>query len=162
MLATRKPAVESDTHVVLTAMMNALVSLFRLGERTLGVGVQVEDVLFGQRHFLADVPLSRWERRDEKIIATRLLVFEDFSMTPCTSWLDFDPDLARMLSAGLAGESSVPMAERFASPEKKAELAADLMGMGLCSVASVREGLIERFGTPTPSSATPSKKIWPT
>jgi hypothetical protein len=160
MLATRKPAVRSDTHLVLTAMVNSKVSLFRLGERTPGVGVQVEDVLFGPRRFLADIQLSGWKRQEEKFIVTRLLVFEDFSMTPCTSWLDFDPELARMLSAGLTGESPVSMAERFASPEKRTELAADLMEMVLCSVESVREALIGRFGMAMPP-AMPTKKHGP-
>lgn len=146
LVAKRKPTVGSETHVVLSAMMSSQVSLLRLGERTRGVGVQVEDLFFGHRRFLADVALSKSNWPREMFIVTRLLVFEDFCMTPCTSWLDFDPELAQMLAAGLAGESHVPMAERYASVEQKAELAAQLIEMALCSVASVREGLIERFG----------------
>jgi hypothetical protein len=146
MLATRKPAAGSDTHVVLTAMMRSQVSLFRLGEAVPEVGVQVEDLLFGHHRFLTDVQLSKRKTQDERFIVSRLLVFDDFSMTPCTSWRDFDPELARMLAAGLVAELPVPMAERFASAEKTTQLAADLVEMALCSVESVNEGLIERFG----------------
>jgi hypothetical protein len=146
MLAKRKPTPGSDTHLVLSAMMKSRVSLFRLGEKTPGLGVQVEDMLFGDRRFLADVQLSKWDTQGEKFIVSRMLVFDDFCMTPCTSWLDFDPELARMMAAGLAAESAVPMAARYSSAEKKTELAADLIEMALCSPDSVREVLEGRFG----------------
>ena len=63
----------------------------------------------------------------------------------CTSYLDFDPELAHMMAAGLPKESTVPMAERFASAAAKSELATDLTEMALCRVESVREALLERF-----------------
>ncbi len=62
-----------------------------------------------------------------------------------TSYLDFHPELARMIAAGLPKESTVPMAERYASAEAKSKLARDLTEMALCSVGSVREALLERF-----------------
>jgi hypothetical protein len=145
--AKTKPAVGTDEHLVLTAMMTSRVTLLRLGEVVRGVGVHVEDVLFGGDHFLADIQLSNY-RDDESgvaVVATRLLAFDDFVMTPCTSYLDFDPELASMLAAGLPKESTVPMAERYASAEAKLELTMDLTEMALCSVESVREALVERF-----------------
>ncbi len=41
------------------------------------------------------------------VIATRLLAFDGFVMTPCTSYLDFDPALAHILAAGLPKEFPV-------------------------------------------------------
>jgi hypothetical protein len=116
-----------------------------VGEPEPGVGVHVEDLLFGGDFFLADLQLSKGRKNVETVIATRLLAFDDFVMTPCTSYLDFDPELACMMAAGLPKESNVPMAERYASAEAKSELAAALTEMALCSVESVREALLERF-----------------
>jgi hypothetical protein len=128
-------------------MLSSRFTLLRLGGVVPGLGVRVEDLLFGGNLFLADIKLSKYkdEESGEAVIATRLLAFEDFAMTPCTSCLPFDAELARMLAAGLPKESTVPMAERYASPEPKLELATDLTEMALCSVESVREGLVERF-----------------
>lgn len=140
-----KPAVGTDEHLVLTAMMNSPVTLLLLGEAVPGIGVHVEDLLFGGNLFLADIPLSKRKKKDEKVIVTRRLVFDDFVMTPCTSYLDFDPELARMMAKGLHNESALPMAERYTSVEAKAELATDMMEMALCSIESVRESLVERF-----------------
>ena len=50
-----------------------------------------------------------------------------------------------MVVAGLKQQAGVPMAQRYASPEAKSDLAADLMEMALCSAESVREELEERF-----------------
>jgi len=140
-----KPAVGTDEHLVLAAMISSRFTLLRLGETEPGVGVRVEDLLFGGDFFLADLQLSKGKKNVETVIATRLLAFDDFVMTPCTSYLDFDPELACMMAAGLAKESTVPMAERFASAEAKSRLATDLTEMALCSVESVRGALLERF-----------------
>lgn len=144
-----KPAGGTDAHLVLTAMVNSSVTLLQLVETVPRLGVRVEDVLFGGNLILADIPLSKWNRRREVVIATRVLTFDDFVMTPCTSYLDFDPELARMMADGLPNESTVPMAERYASAEAKTELATELTEMALCSIASVRESLVERFAGST-------------
>jgi hypothetical protein len=140
-----KPAVGTDEHLVLAAMISSRFTLLRLGETEPGVGVRVGDLLFGGDFFLADLQLAKRRKNVETVIATRLLAFDDLVMTPCTSYLDFDPELACMMAAGLPKESSVPMAERYASAEAKSELATDLTAMALCSVESVREALLERF-----------------
>jgi hypothetical protein len=141
-----KPASGTDEHLVLSAMMNARFTLLRLGEPLLGVGVSAEDMLFGKELFLADVQLSKLKEREEMVIATHLLEFDDFAMTPCTSYLDFDAELARVLAEGLPTESRVPLAKRFVSASAKADLAADLMDMAVCSVESVMDALRDRFG----------------
>jgi hypothetical protein len=144
-----KPTVGTDEHLVLTAMMISRFTLLRLGEPTPGVGVRALDLLFGGDVLVADIQLSKYREDEdvgETVIATRLLAFDDFAMTPCTSYLPVDPELARMLAAGLPKESTVPMAKRYASAEAKLELAMEVTEMALCSVESVREGLIERFG----------------
>jgi hypothetical protein len=140
-----KPAVGTDEHLVLAAMISFRFTLLRLGETEPGVGVRAEDLLFGGNFLVAGLQLSKGKNNVETVIATRLLAFDDFVMTPCTSYLDFDPELAWMMAAGLPKESTVPMAERYASAEAKSELATDLTEMALCSVASVREALLERF-----------------
>jgi hypothetical protein len=71
--------------------------------------------------FLADVQLSKGRKNVEAVIAARVLAFEDFAITPCTSYLDFHGELARMMAAGLRKGSTVPMAER-ASAQPKSEL----------------------------------------
>lgn len=142
-----QPAGGTDEHLVLAAMICSRFTLLRLGETEPGVGVRVEDLLFGGDFFLAGLQLSKAKKHVAKVIATRLLAFDDFVMTPCTSYLDFDPELACMMAAGLPKESTVPMAERYASVEAKSELATHLTEMALCSVESVREALLERFAT---------------
>jgi hypothetical protein len=139
------PAVGTDEHLVLAAMISSRFTLLRLGETEPGVGVRARDLLFGGDFFLADLRLSKGRKNVETVIATRLLAFDDLVMTPCTAYLDFDPELACMMAAGLPKESTVPMPERYASAEAKSELATDLTEMALCSVASVREALLERF-----------------
>jgi len=145
-LQKTRPAEGTDEHLALAAMMQSWFTLLRLGEVVRGVGVHAEDLLFGGHLFLADVALSKYKANDETVIVTRLLAFDNFVMTPCTSYLDFDPQLARMMAAGLRKESLVPIAERYASPRAKGELAADLTEMAICSIESVREALLDRFG----------------
>jgi hypothetical protein len=48
---------------------------------------------------------------------------------------------------GLPNETTVPMTERYTSAQAKLELTMDLTEMALCSVESVSEALVERFGT---------------
>jgi hypothetical protein len=96
--------------------------------------------------------LSKDRTKWEVVIATRLLAFGGFVMTPSTSDLDCDPKLARILAAGLPKESTVRMEERYASAEMRGELAVDLTHMALCSPASVKDALLERFA---PISGTP-------
>ena len=146
--ATSRP--ETDAHAVLLSAQRSRVTLLRLGEQVRGLGVQVEDLLFGGAFLLVDPVLSRRRSKDEKVIMTRVLEFEAFSMTPCTSWLDFDPVSARMLAEGLRHESPVPLAERLASADARLEFDTDLVEMAICSVQSVREGLENRYGRPTP------------
>jgi hypothetical protein len=137
---------------MLTAMIASRFTLLGLGKTLSGVGVHVEDLLFGGSQLLADERLSEVRRRREMVIATHLLAFDDFVMTPCTSFLDFDPEFARMLTAGLPKESTVPMAERYASPLAMSELATDLTEMALCSIESVKEALVERFDSSSRAS----------
>jgi hypothetical protein len=85
------------------------------------------------------------KRNVDTVITTRLLAFDDFVMTPCTRHLDFDPELASMVAAGLPAQSPVPMAVRYASLEAKSELAMDLVEMALCRIQSVVEALLGRF-----------------
>jgi hypothetical protein len=144
-----KPAVGTDEHLVLAAMVKSRSTLLQLGRPVDGVGVHVDDLLFGGEFLLADVQLSRYRKSQTKnketIIATRLLAFDDFAMTPGTSYLGFDPELAQMMASGTRNESVVPMAERYASAEARVELANELVEMALCSVVSVRAGLLDRF-----------------
>src|SRR5580658_5111980 len=99
-----KPAVGTDEDVVLSAIVPSRFTLARIGETTAGVGVRAQDLLFGGSHLLVDERLSKGRRRREMVIATRLLAFDDFVMTPCTSFLDFEPELAQILAAGLPNE----------------------------------------------------------
>lgn len=140
-----RPAPGSDAHAVLDAMTSTRVTLLRLGKAEPGVGLEVHDLLFGGALFLADPVLSRERPAGEVVILARLLPFDGFVMTPCTSYLDFDPALARMLAAGLAAESDAPMGERLASAEARSSLAEDLTKMALCSVESVKAALDRRF-----------------
>jgi hypothetical protein len=140
------PAPGSAEHRVLTAMIDARFTLLELGEPLLGVGVEANDLLFGGKVFLADIPLSKRNPDEDQIIAAHVLAFDDFVMTPCTSYLDFDREAAELLAEGLPTESKVPMAKRFAGPEARVALAADLMDMALCTVESVTDALRERFG----------------
>jgi hypothetical protein len=52
-----QPAVGTDEHLVLAAMISSRFTLLRLGETEPGVGVRVEDLLFGGDFFLADLQL---------------------------------------------------------------------------------------------------------
>jgi hypothetical protein len=68
-----QPAVGTDEHLVLAAMISARFTLLRLGETEPGVGVRVEDLLFGGDFFLADLQLSKGKKNVAKVIATRLV-----------------------------------------------------------------------------------------
>jgi len=149
-LEETKPAAGTDLDAVLTALTRSRFTLLRLGKRAPGVGLQVEDLLFGGALFLADPDLSKDRTRDEVVIATRLLAFDGFVMTPCTSYLDFDPALAHLLAVGLPTESTVPMAERYASTEARRALATDLTRMALSSIESVQAALAKRFAGSSP------------
>jgi len=145
------PEAGSDEQLVLSAMMASRVTLLRLGKRNPGVGLDVEDLLFGEALFLADPALSKERTRGELVILTRLLSFDGFVMTPSTAFLDFEPHLARLLAAGLPKESTVPMADRYASADARRVLGMDLTSMALSSVESVRQALLVRFGGVPPA-----------
>ena len=147
----KAPTTASDEHTVLTAMTRSRLTLLTLGAKDAGVGVQAEDLLFGGSLFLADPALSKERSRGEIVILARVLPFDGFAMTPCTPYLDFDPQVARMLAAGLPLESSVPMTERYTSVGARLALSTDLSRMALSSVDSVKEALAKRFAA-NPSS----------
>lgn len=126
-------------------MRDARFTLRRLGAAVQGWGIHAEDLCFGGSFVLADEVLAKQRKIDPQIIATHVLVVGEISMTPCTSWLAFEPELARLLAEGLARESSVPLSARLESREARAELAADVIEMACCTVESVRAALLERF-----------------
>jgi hypothetical protein len=145
-LAATAPDAGSDPHTILAAMTRSRVTLLRLGARDGDVALQVEDVLFGGSSLLVDPELAEDRTRDEVVILARVLPFDGWSMLPSSSYLDFDPELARMLAAGLPKETGAATNERFASAESRRQLARDLTHMALASVDSVKAALVKRFG----------------
>lgn len=67
-------------HEVLAAMQEARFTILRAVEVVPGTGALVDDLFYGERHFLADVTFSE-SSEPGVTMAARLLFIEDFVMT---------------------------------------------------------------------------------
>ena len=74
------PVPGSDQEAVLAAKKLAFHSLFQVEQIVPDVGVHVRDILYGRRHFLADVGFSQTAVKG-MVLASRVLPVEDFVMT---------------------------------------------------------------------------------
>lgn len=70
-----KNSLDGDERWVRDAMLRPRFTLLELGEAVEGVGVHVQDIVFAEPIFRADVALSENAIRG-MVLATRLLVFE--------------------------------------------------------------------------------------
>ena len=74
------PVPGSDQEAVLAAKKRAFHSLFQVEEIVPDVGVHVRDILYGRRHFLADVGFSQTTVKGT-VVASRVLPVGDFIIT---------------------------------------------------------------------------------
>jgi hypothetical protein len=82
-LGENKPG--SLEHEVLKAMLDARFTVIRVVEVVPGTGATVDDLLYGERRFLADLRASE-NSEPGLTIATRLLSFPEFVMTSGTGF----------------------------------------------------------------------------
>jgi len=116
-----------EERVVLAAMLRSRFTLFGVTEIVPDVGAQALDLLSEEPFLLADVNLSETGQRGI-IMAAHLLPFEPFVMTSGAP-LPFDPELARLLLAGMRARSVGP-ADLAALPvSARAQLALNLIGL---------------------------------
>lgn len=102
----------TPSHAVLEAMQHARFTVLQITELVPGVGVTVDDVLYGGDHFLADVGLSD-TAEPGVAIGTRVLTLPDFCMTTGATFA-VDPEPILRIVAVLNDESDpdhVPMRE---------------------------------------------------
>jgi hypothetical protein len=98
--ADRDADITEDERLVLDAMCRARFTLVEVEGLVPGVGVQVHDMLFGQRFLLADIALSETAPFG-LALATRLITFDSFSMTSGVHRV-FDGDLVRLVAGPFA------------------------------------------------------------
>ena len=140
------PVPGSDKEVVLAAKKRALHSLFQVEERVPGVGVHVRDILYGRRHFLADVGLSQSAAKGT-VLASRILQAEGFIMTTGAA-LAVDADTLAKISR-LPALKDAPRNLAMMSRQKLAGVASTIIRLCLegDSSRSIRyEGVDEDTG----------------
>jgi hypothetical protein len=90
----------ADQRLVMDAMCRARFTLIEVEDPVPKVGVQVLDLLFGERFLLADVALSQTAPFG-LALATRILRFDEFSMTSGVHRV-FDDTLTKLVSGPFA------------------------------------------------------------
>jgi hypothetical protein len=119
--------VSDDERVVLTAMLSSRFTLLGVTEIVPDVGARALDLLSEEPFLLADVNLSATGSRGI-IMAAHLLPFETFVMTSGAP-LPFDPEIARLLLAGMRARSISPADLAALPPHARTQLAINLIGV---------------------------------
>lgn len=128
-----------DERTVLAAMVRSRFTLFGVTEIIPGVGARALDLLNEEPFFLADVNLSE-TGTPNIIMAAHLLPFETFVMTSGAP-LPFDPEVARLLLAGMRARSITPADLGALAPHARAQLAANLIALARRRPETVRSVL---------------------
>jgi hypothetical protein len=119
--------VSHDERVVLTAMLNSRFTLFGVTEIVPDVGARALDLLSEEPFLLADVNLSETGSRGI-IMAAHLLPCETFVMTSGAP-LRFDPEIARLLLAGMRVRSISPADLAALPAAARTQLAINLIAL---------------------------------
>lgn len=90
-IAESPPVPGSDEYVVLKAMSESFYTLVRVEHVAEGVGAQADDLLGDRSFLIIDMGLGKTAVKG-LVIATRLLPFEDFTMTSGAA-LPIDPEI---------------------------------------------------------------------
>jgi hypothetical protein len=125
-----------DERTVLAAMHRSWFTLFGIVEIIPDIGARALDLLSDQPLLLADVNLSE-TGSPGIIMAAHLVPFEAFVMTSGAP-LPFDPEVARLLLAGMRARSITPRDLTALPPHARTQLALNLIALARRSPGILR------------------------